>query len=82
MIAASDRLHVFAEWPKAARGGVDAVGAAAEIDTVEVQARGFLEKRRSSASASTEFAALAAEGAAVGQEDVAGELLPVMVEPP
>jgi hypothetical protein len=61
---------------EAARGGVDAVGAAAEIDAVEVEledlvlAEAPLDRERQDS-----LADLAAEGAAVGQEDVAGELL-------
>ena len=77
MIAASARLSVGrAVAEEAARGGVDAVGAAAEIDAVEIELEDLvlgeapLERQRQDA-----LADLAAEGAAVGQEDVAGELL-------
>ena len=61
---------------EAPRGGVDAIGAAAEIDAVEIELEDLvlgefaLERERQHA-----FLDLAAEGAAVGQEDVARELL-------
>ena len=58
------------------RGGVDAVGAAAEIDAVEIELEDLvlgefaLERERQD-----RFLDLAAEAAVVGQEDVARELL-------
>jgi hypothetical protein len=78
--AGDDRRLAQAERSRRGRRrsgcGVDAVGAAAEIDAVEVELEDLvlaelaLERERQHA-----FLELAAEGAAVGQEDVAGELL-------
>ena len=77
MIAASPVLscgRAMAE--EAARGGVDAEGAAAEIDPVEIEFEDLVlgeapfERHRQDA-----FAHLADEAAVVGQEDVARELL-------
>src|SRR3954462_5364719 len=61
---------------EAPRGGVDAVGATAEIDAVQVQLEDLvlgeapLERQRQDP-----LAYLAPEIAVVGEEDVAGELL-------
>ena len=61
---------------EAARGGVDAIGAAAEIDAVEIELEDLvlgelaLQRQRQD-----RFLDLAPEAAVVGQEDVARELL-------
>src|ERR1700760_1928043 len=61
---------------EAPRGGVDAIGAAAEIDLVEIELEDLLlaefpfQRERQD-----HLAKLAREGPAVGQEDVARELL-------
>ena len=61
---------------EAARGGVDAIGAAAEIDAVEVELEdlvlGEFPLQRQCQHA---FLDLAAKGPAVGEEDVPGQLL-------
>ena len=77
MIAASARLSsVGAMAEEAARRGVDAVGAAAEIDPVEIELEDLvLGELRLQRQRQDRLADLAAEGAVVGQEDVAGELL-------
>ncbi len=72
----AERQAAGAVAEEAARGSVDAVGATAEIDAVEIELENLvlrelpLDRERKNA-----FLDLAAEGAAVGQEDVAGELL-------
>ena len=61
---------------EAPRGGVDAIGAAAEIDAVEIEFEDLVlgeapfERQRED-----RLADLAGEGEVVGEEDVAGELL-------
>ena len=77
MIAASAMRELGrAVAEEAARGGVDAIGAAAEIDAVEIEFEDLVlgeapfERQRQYA-----LAQLAGEAAVVGQEDVAGELL-------
>src|SRR5256885_7179132 len=61
---------------EAPRGGVDAIGAAAEIDAIQIELEdlvlGELALERQRQHALLDFAP---EGAAVGQEDVARELL-------
>ena len=77
MIAASPMLRWSAPWPKKrARRGVDSVGAAAEIDAVQIELEDLvlaelaLQRQRQD-----RFLDLAPEGAVVGQEDVARQLL-------
>ena len=71
-----DRERRRAVPEEAARGGVDAVGAAAEIDAVQIEFEDLVlgeapfERERQD-----RLAQLAGEGALVGEEDVAGELL-------
>ena len=73
-LAQAEPVGAMAE--EGAAGGIDAIGAAAEINPVEIELEDLvlgefaLKRERQH-----RFPDLAAEGAAVGQEDVAGELL-------
>ena len=77
MIAASAiESRVGAVPEEEPRGAVDAVGAAAEIDAVQVELEDLvLGEAPFEREGEDPFADLAAEAAVVGEEDVAGELL-------
>ncbi len=61
---------------EAARGGIDAIGAAAEIDAVQIKLEYlFLAEAPFHGERQDHFANLAAERARIGQKQVAGELL-------